>query len=83
MNQGEQKKAGALAARDWMETVSNQELINLVGSGFEYGHTLTDLIEEGHNVPESNDPDFSWGFFKKAKGKLHHSMDKSNHGQRD
>ncbi len=51
-----------------------QDLIDLAASQFEYGETLDGLIDDGHAVPQSNDPIYSWGFFKQAKGHVFHRL---------
>jgi hypothetical protein len=68
------KKAGQVAARSWCKTVSREELLKLVGHGFEYGMTLDNLRADGLKVPSSRHIDFSWGFFKQAKGRVHHAL---------
>lgn len=71
---GESKKRGAKAAREWRKRAKVDEQIALAASQFEYGNTLTDLIADEYDVPESEDVDFSWGFFKQIKGAVHHAI---------
>jgi hypothetical protein len=68
------KKAGLVAARAWCKTVPREDQLKLAGYGFEYGMTLDNLRSEGLRVPSSRDIDFSWGFFKQVKGRVHHAL---------
>ena len=72
------KKAGQEAARAWLKSVPREVLLKFVGHGLEYGMTLDQLRSEGVNVPPSRDRDYSWGFFKQAKGKVHHALHHTN-----
>jgi Restriction endonuclease len=68
------KHAGIEAARQWSKNVPHQELLRFAGYEFTYRMTLDDLRARGLRVPPSRDPDFSWGFFKKAKSRVHHAL---------
>ena len=74
VNEFAAKKNGAAAANVWMKQAPLQDVIDLAASQFGYGETLNSLIDDGHNVPQSADPNFSWGFFKKVKGHVHHRL---------
>jgi len=68
------KKAGHAAARGWSSTAPREELLRFAGYEFHYGMTLEHMRSQGLHVPASRDPDFSWGFFKQAKGRVHHAL---------
>jgi hypothetical protein len=72
---GEAKKNGQLAAKEWCKTIRLSEQINLAGADLKYGETLDELAADGFAVPPSADRDYSWGFYKKVKGKVTHAMD--------
>jgi len=69
------KKQGSEAAKNWLTTADAAEVVQLAGYDFDYGiDTLDDLRAQGFGVPSSNDPDFSWGFYKKVKGHVVHKI---------
>jgi hypothetical protein len=68
------KKDGQYAAKAWIESASINQQIALAGCDFRYRDTLSELAEDGYEVPTSNDADFSWGFFKTVKGKVHTAL---------
>ncbi len=67
-NKAEAKRKGINAAKDWLTSASIEQRLKLASYEFQYGEVLRDLPEKGILVPRSADPDFSWGFFKQAKG---------------
>ena len=85
-DRGAAKFSGRQKANEWCETATTEQQVGVAGSDFEYGETLDDLIAEHFTVPRSDDPDFSWGFFKLVKSRVFHAMEKlkrGNKGPRD
>lgn len=69
------KRQGRNAAREWLATATTGDKVGVAGCGFQYGYdTLDELRKEGLDVPSSDDPDFSWGFFKQVKGHVYHKV---------
>jgi len=71
---GAAKWRGMQSARHWLESASIEEQIRVAGYRFSYGETLNDLRFDGLNVPQSEDRNFSWGFWKSVKGRVHHTL---------
>lgn len=80
-HQSWRKREGINVAREWCRTASLLSQITIAGCGLEYGETLDTLIEEGYDVPSSSDRNFSWGFYKHVKGKVHDALYRMKHGQ--
>ena len=68
------KKDGRQTGREWCNSTSLTQQIEIAGCHFEYGETLDTLIQEGYDVPRSSDQDFSWGFYKQVKKTVHDAM---------
>lgn len=72
---GESKHRGREAASEWLRTADPAETVRVAGYDFDYDlDTLTILRSQGFTVPPSSDVDFSWGFWKKVKGHVVHSV---------
>ena len=66
-DRGDAKKRGERAAMEWYERATIEQRVALAGCDFEYEETLSKLVEDGYDVPKSEDVDFSWGFFRESE----------------
>lgn len=66
-SQRSQKKAGTSAAIDWIQHADPYEQVRVAACELKYGELLDGLINEGFQVPSSEDRDYSWGFYNRVK----------------
>lgn len=73
-HQADQKKSGQVAAKEWLRTATIEDKIGVAACDFEYGETLDDLVKDEYPVPRSQEPNFSWGFYKQIKSHVYHAV---------
>jgi hypothetical protein len=62
-----EERAGDIAAIIWMGSATIHDKIAVAAADFRRGMTLDWFRSFGVPVPDSDDPDYSWGFYRNVK----------------